>query len=76
VAELEPGGIQTQRWTLATLALELESDTTTPIPATDVKLTVPVPDWPPKIVLGLTKTLLRTAAGGLTVRPNVTLAPE
>jgi hypothetical protein len=77
VADVEPCGTVTLEGTLAAVVLELESDTATPpVPAASVRLTVPVPDWPLTIVLGLTETLLRAAAGGLTVRPNVTLAPE
>jgi hypothetical protein len=77
VADVEPCGTVTLAGTLAAVVLELESATATPpVPAVVVRLTVPVPDWPLTIVLGLTETLLRAAAGGLTVRPNVTLAPE
>jgi len=77
VAEAEPCGTVTLAGTLAAVVLELERDTTTPPdPAADVRLTVPVPDRPLTIVLGLTETLLRAAGGGLTVRPNVALAPE
>jgi hypothetical protein len=76
VAELEPCRIVTVDGTV-TLGLELERETATPpVPAAAVRLTVPVPDWPPTIVLGLTETLLRTGAGGLTVTPNVLLTPE
>jgi hypothetical protein len=39
-------------------------------------LTVPVPDWPLPSVVGVAEALLRVGAGGLTVRPNATLAPE
>ena len=77
VADVEPCGTVTLEGTLAAVVLELESATATPpVPAAAVRLTVPVPDWPLIIVPGLTETLLRAAAGGLTVRPNVTLAPE
>jgi hypothetical protein len=63
--------------TLAAALLELESKTVTPpAPAAAVRLTVPVPDWPPAMILGLTETPLRATDRGLTMRPNVTLAPE
>lgn len=77
VAEVEPCGTVTFAGTLAAVVLELDRDTTTPPdPAADVRLTVPVPDSPLTIVPGLTETLLRAAGGGLTVMPNVALAPE
>jgi hypothetical protein len=77
VADVEPCATVTLEGTLAAVVLELDSDTATPpVPAASVRLTVPVPVWPLTIVLGLTETLLRAAAGGLTVTPNVTLAPE
>jgi hypothetical protein len=77
VADVEPCGTVTLEGTLAAVVLELESATAAPpLPAASVRLTVPVPDWPLTIVLGLTETLLRAAAGGLTVRPNVLLTPE
>jgi hypothetical protein len=77
VADVEPCATVTLEGTLAAVVLELESDTATPpVPAAAVRLTVPVPDWPLTIVLGLTETLLSAAGGGLTVTPNVTLAPE
>jgi len=77
VAEVDPCGTVTLEGTLAAVVLELVSDTAAPpVPAADVRLTVPVPDWPLTIVLGLTDTLVRVAGGGLMVRPNVTLAPE
>jgi hypothetical protein len=77
VAEVEPAGTVTEDGTLAAVVLELESDTETPpLPAAAVKLTVPVPDWPLTIVLGLTEILLSAGGTGLTVTPNVTLVPE
>jgi len=77
VAEEEPCGTVTLAGTLAAVVLELESDTATPpVPATEVRLTVPVPVWPLTIVLGLTDTLLRATGGGLTVTPNVAFTPE
>jgi len=77
VADVEPCGTVTLAGTLAAEVLELESDTATPpVPATSVRVTVPVPAWPLTIVLGLTETLLRAAGSGVTVRPNVLLTPE
>jgi hypothetical protein len=76
VAEVEPCGIHTLCCMLATAGLELESDTVTPpVPAAVISVTVPMPDWPPTMVLGLTETL-SAPDGGLTVRPNVMLTPE
>ena len=77
VAEVEPCGTVTVEGTLAAVVLELDSDTATPpAPAAAVILTVPVPDTPLMIELGLTETPLRAGAGGLTVTPNVTFTPE
>ena len=77
VAEVEPCRTVTVEGTLAAALFELKSETATPpVPAAAVSLRVPVPDWPVTILLGLTDRLLRAADGGLTVRPNVTLAPE
>jgi hypothetical protein len=77
VAEAEPAGTVTEDGTLAAVVLELESETEIPpLPAAVVKLTVPVPDWPLTIVLGLTEILLSAGGTGLTVTPNVTLVPE
>ena len=71
VAEVEPCGIVTEAGTVA-LELELESEITAPPdPAAAVRLTVPVPDWPPTIVAGLTETLL--SATGFTVSAAVLL---
>jgi hypothetical protein len=80
-ADLEPRGILTLDRTLAAVVLELESDTSTPpVPAASIRLTVPVPEWPLTIVLGLTEMLLSAvgdlAGSGLTMRPNVLLTPE
>ena len=75
VAEVEPCGIVTEAGTVA-FEFELESDISAPPdPAAAVRLTVPVPDWPPMIVAGLTETLLSAAGGGLAVRPKVSLTP-
>jgi len=85
VAEVEPCGTVTVVGTLRTVLSELESDTDTPpLPAAAVKLTVPVPEAPLVIELGLTDTLLRAAlvepcvwlCGGSTVSPVVVLKPE
>ena len=77
VAEVEPCRIVTLDGTLAAVLLELESETATPpVPAAEVRLTVPVPAWLLTIVLGLTETPLKAAAGGLIVTPNVLLTPE
>ena len=62
--------------TLAAAALELESDTIAPpVPAGPVRVTVPVPDWPPAIAPGVTEILFKAAGGGLTVRPKVLITP-
>jgi hypothetical protein len=64
---------------VAALVFELPRVTTTPpLPAADVKVTVPVPGWPPITVLGLIETLLKAAGTGLIVKANVllTLASE
>jgi hypothetical protein len=55
------------------LEFELESDISAPPdPAAAVRLTVPVPDWPPMIVAGLTETLLSAAGDtGFTVSAAV-----
>ena len=75
-AEVEPCGMVTVEGTLAAAVLELESDTAAPpLPAGAVSVTVPVPVWPLTIALGLTDTLLKAAAAGLMVTPNV-LTPE
>ena len=77
VADVDPAGTVTLAGTLAAVVLELESVTTTPpVPAAEVRLTVPVPVWLLTIVLGLTETLLSAAAGGLMVTPNVLFTPE
>jgi len=77
VAELAPCGIVTLAGTAAAEVLELESDTTAPpLPAGSVRFTVPVPDCPLTIVLGLTEMLLKAPGSGVTVTPNVVLTPE
>jgi hypothetical protein len=77
VAEVEPCGIFTIAGTLAAAELELDSETPTPpVPAAAVRVMVPVADWPPTMVAGLTDTLPNAAAAGLTVTPKVVLTPE
>ena len=77
VAEVCPCGTVTDAGTLAAVLLELESDIAIPpLPAAEVRLTVPVADPPLAIVLELTERLLSAGAGGLTVTPNVLLTPE
>jgi hypothetical protein len=79
VAEFEPCGTVTVAGTLIAELFELESISETaapPEPAAAVRVTVPVPDWPPMIVLGLTETLLRAPGNGSTVTPNVAFTPE
>jgi len=76
VAEVDPCGTVTLAGTTAAV-LELDSATTTPaLPAAAVRFTVPVPDWPLTMVLGLTETLVSAGIGGFTVIPNVLLTPE
>lgn len=76
VADVEPCGTVTDAGTLAA-AFGLESDTTAPPEgAAAIRVTVPVPDWPLTIVPGDTEILLRAPGGGLTIKPNVSLAPE
>ena len=76
VTDADPAGTVTLEGTVTTLGLELESDTVAPlVPAAPVRVTVPSPDKPLTIVLGLTETPLRAAAAGLTVTPKVILAP-
>jgi hypothetical protein len=67
----------TEAGTVAAEVLELDSDTETPpLPAAEVRLTVPVADPPLAIVLEFTERLLSAGAGGLTVTPKVLLTPE
>jgi len=76
VAAVAPCGTATLEGTLAAVVLELDRDTATPpIPAAAVRVTVPLPDWPLTIVLG-PMILLSADGGGLTVTPNVVVAPE
>lgn len=74
---MEPPGTVTDDGTPAAAALELDNDTATPpLPAGEVSPTVPVPDWPLAIVLGLTDMLARLAVGRFIVNPNVELTPR
>ena len=74
VTEVAPCGTVTEAGTLAAEVFELESDTTAPPEgAASVRVTVPVPDWPLTIVLGLTERLWSAAATGFTVIPAVLL---
>ena len=76
-AVVEPCGNVTLDGTLAAAVLELESDTVVPpVPAAAVRVTVPVPDCPLMIVLGLTETLLNVAGVGAIVKPNMSFTPE
>lgn len=76
VAEVEPCGIVTLDGTIAA-ALELESDTDAPpVPAADVRVMVPVADWPLTIVMGLTVMPLNAGAGGFTMTLKTAVAPE
>jgi hypothetical protein len=77
VVEIEPCGTVTLEGTVAAVVLELESATATPpVPAADVRVIVPVPDWPLTIVLGLTEMPLKAGAGGLIVTANVLFTLE
>jgi hypothetical protein len=77
VAVVAPWGTVTAVGTFAVEGLELERDTETPpLPAAEVRWTVPVADWPPSSVTGLTETTLRTGGGGLTLMLAVALIPE
>jgi len=70
VAEVWPWGIVTEAGTVAAEVLELDSDTEMPpLPAADVRVTVPVAVPPLAIVLELTDMLLSAGRGGLMVTP-------
>jgi len=70
VAEVCPCGTVTDEGTLAAELLELDSDTEMPpLPAADVRVTVPVAVPPLAIVLELTDMLLSAGGGGLMVTP-------
>ncbi len=58
LAEVEPCGIVMEEGTVAALALELASETAAPpVPAGLVRVTVPVPDKPLTIEVGVTERL-------------------
>jgi hypothetical protein len=77
VADVEPCGMVMDAGMLAAVELELESAIVSPpLPAADVRLTVPVPDWPLTILVGLTERVLRVGGGGLIVIAEVALTPE
>jgi hypothetical protein len=77
VAEVAPCATVTLAGTPAAVEFELASDTTAPpAGAAAVSVTVPVPDCPVTIELGLTATLLNAASTGLMVTPKVELTPE
>ncbi len=74
---MDPCGTNTLDGTVAAFVFELERVTVTPpVPAVWVSVTVPVPDNPLTMVLGLTDRVLSAAAGGLTTIPKVLLVPE
>jgi hypothetical protein len=77
VAEAEPCGTVTEAGAPAIEALELEIDMVAPpVPAAAVRLTVPVPDCPLVMELGLTEMPLRAPGSGLTVTLEVALTPK
>ena len=77
VAEADPCGTVTNDGTLPTAEFELDNDTIAPpAPATDERLTVPVPDWPLTTALGLTEKLFRLGNDELTVKAAALLMPE
>ena len=70
VAEVCPCATVRDEGTLAAEGLELDSDTETPpLPAADVRVTVPVAVPPLAIALELTDKLLSAGGGGLMVTP-------
>lgn len=79
-AEVAPDATVTLAGTLAAAGLfELSETTAPPEGAAAVSVTVPIPDCPLTIVVGLTVRPLKAAAAapaGLIVTPNVSLAPE
>jgi hypothetical protein len=77
LADVAPCATVVVAGTLPAAVLELESDTTTPpAGAGEVRVTVPVPAWPLRIVLGTIETLLSAAGGGLIATLAVRLIPE
>lgn len=80
VAEVAPCATVTLAGTLAAEVFELESATTTPpVPAAEVRVTVPVAVRPLPMVLGLTEILLKAAVGAArrtgTMTPNQGVVP-
>lgn len=78
-AEVAPDATVTLDGTLAAALFELDSETTAPPEgAAGVSVTVPVPDCPLTIVVGLTARLLKAAVGGsgLIVTLALLLTPE
>ena len=75
VAEVAPCATVTEAGTLmAAFGVESDTDITAPPDgAAELRVTVPVPDWPLTIVLGLTERLWSAAATGFTVIPAVLL---
>jgi hypothetical protein len=74
VADFAPWVIVIDVGTLAADEFELESEIIAPpAGAAAVRLTVPVPDWPLTIVVGLTEILLSAGKGGFTVTTAVLL---
>jgi hypothetical protein len=76
LCEVAPDGTVTVPGTPAAV-LELDSVTIAPpLPAAEVRVTVPVPDWPLVMVLGVAVMLLKAGATGVTVTPKVAFTPE
>jgi hypothetical protein len=77
VAEVDPCAMVTLEGTLATDVFVVESEMVAPpLPAGSVKLTVPVPDCPLAMALGVTETVLSAPGNGFTVTLNVAFTPE
>jgi hypothetical protein len=76
VAEVEPSGTVTVAGIVTKAGDALSAIVAPPLNAADVSATVQVDPADGVSDAGLHDRLLRTGAGGLTVRPNVTLAPE
>lgn len=76
VADVAPCGTVTEAGTLATEGFELTSITEAPpLGAADVRVIVPVADWPLVSEVLLTVSLLADGVGGVTVTLNVALTP-
>ena len=77
VAVVMPCGTTTEDGTDAAIVFELESNMLAPPTlAGELRLIVPVADWPLTIVAGETDRLPNIGGGGLTTRPNVCVTPE